>query len=131
MPQKSLKQRILGFFANNDVKVAPSDAKNPVKSSQEYKNAERVLINAESEYGRTLFGEIRPGHSREFFCLEKNIWIWYEDGRMIRYEVRSDGVYKKVDAGLYRKINGSELMNFRAAVKAYTKLVKENIYKKQ
>jgi hypothetical protein len=47
---------------------------------------------------------------------------------MIRYEVRSDGVYKKVDSELYRKINGSELMNFRAAVKAYTKLVKEQVY---
>ncbi len=131
MPHKSLKQRVLGLFAKNDVKIAQSDAKNPVKRSQEYKNAERVLINAESEYGRTIFGEIQPGHSREFFCLEKNIWIWYEDGRMIRYEVRSDGVYKKVDSGLYHKIDGAELLNFRNAVKVYTKLVKEKIYTKK
>ena len=127
MPQKSLKQRILGFFANNDVKVA-ENPKTPNPKSPEYINAERVLIDAESRYGRTLFGEVTPGHTREFFCLEKNVWIWYEDGRMIRYEVRSDGVYKKVDSELYRKINGSELMNFRAAVKAYTKLVKEQVY---
>ena len=40
--------------------------------------AERNLINAESALGRGLFGQVAPGHQREFFCLQKNVWIWYE-----------------------------------------------------
>ena len=37
-----------------------------------------------------------PDRSISFFCLKKNVWIWYEDGITIRYEVRKNGVYKKV-----------------------------------
>ena len=92
-------------------------------------DAERKLINAESALGRMLFGEVQPGHQREFFCLQKNVWIWYEDGKTIRYEVRESGVYKKVDKGNYAKISGKELENFRAATKAYLQLVKMNLYK--
>jgi len=91
--------------------------------------AERKLINAESALGRMLFGEVEPGHQREFFCLQKNVWIWYEDGQTIRYEVRQSGVYKKVDRGNYFKISGEELEHFRAATKAYLQLVKMNLYK--
>ncbi len=91
--------------------------------------AERDLINAESALGRGLFGQVAPGHQREFFCLQKNVWLWYEDGQTIRYEVRKDGVYKKVDDGNYRKIDGVELSHFRDATKAYLELVKANIYK--
>ncbi len=91
--------------------------------------AERKLINAESALGRMLFGEVQPGHQREFFCLQKNVWIWYEDGKTIRYEVRESGVYKKVDRGHYSKISGAELEHFRAAAKAYLQLLKMNLYK--
>ncbi len=131
MPQQSLKQRILGFFADNDVKVtAPEPTTSKNRKSAEYLAAERALIDAESQYGRLLFGNIKPGHTREFFCLEKNVWIWYEDGRMIRYEVRQDGVYKKVDSGPYVKISGAELWNFQNAVKTYSQIVKKNVYQK-
>ena len=91
--------------------------------------AERKLINAESALGRMLFGEVQPGHQREFFCLQKNVWIWYEDGKTIRYEVRESGVFKKVDRGHYTKISGEELEHFRAATKAYLQLLKMNLYK--
>lgn len=101
----------------------------PVSRKLRQKEAERSLINAESALGRGLFGEVAPGHQREFFCLQKNVWLWYEDGQTIRYEVREDGVYKKVDNGSYRKIDGTELANFRNATKAYLELVKANIYK--
>ena len=91
--------------------------------------AERQLINAESALGRTLFGEIEEGKQREFFCLQKNVWVWYEDGKVIRYEVRKSGVYKKVDSGSYNKISGEELEHFRDATKAYLQLIKLNLYK--
>lgn len=108
---------------------------NPFKRQENKKRrarmaeAERKLINAESALGRMLFGEVQPGYQREFFCLQKNVWIWYENGKTIRYEVRESGVYKKVDTGNYAKISGKELENFRAATKAYLLLLKMNLYK--
>ncbi len=93
---------------------------------------ERNLINAESALGRTVFGQIQPGHSREFFFLKKNVWIWYEDGVTLRYEVRKDGVYKRVnEEEHYTKISGDELTNFKNATKAYLKLIKTSIYNKK
>ncbi len=92
------------------------------------KQAERQLINAESALGRTVFGHVMEGYQREFFCLEKNIWIWYENGMTMRYEVRENGVYKNVDGGPYHKISGDELGHFRAACKAYLNLVKNQLY---
>lgn len=95
------------------------------------------LINAESALGRTLFGPIPAGHQREFFRQKKNVWIWYEQwldeigkeqSTMIRYEVRPAGVYKKVAGTGYKKIDGSELDNFRLAVKSYLNLVKTKLY---
>lgn len=95
------------------------------------------LINAESALGRTLFGPIPAGHRREFFQHRKNVWIWHEgwydqDGepreQTIRYEVRPEGVLKKPMGGRYYLITGLELENFRRAVHAYAKLVKEKLY---
>ena len=94
------------------------------------------LINAESELGRTIFGPVPVGHQREFFQYTKNVWMWHENwtdlGRKyeitIRYEVRKDGVYKKIQGHGYQKIKGSELENFRQALHAYLKVVKEKLY---
>ena len=116
MPKRSLKN----YFLKN--KVQPDLA-------TRRKNAEKELINAESALGRTLFGELSKDHKREFFCLERNVWIWYEDGITVRYEVRESGVFKKVDQGNYHKISGEELEHFRAAAKAYLQLLKMNLYK--
>ncbi len=92
------------------------------------KRAERELINAESALGRTVFGSVMEGYRREFFCLEKNVWIWYENGMTMRYEVRENGVYKNVNGGAYKKISGDELNHFMAACKAYLELVKAKLY---
>lgn len=93
-------------------------------------------INAESALGRTLFGPIPVGHQREFFREKKNVWIWHENWEefgqkkviTIRYEVRRDGVYKKPLGCGYTKIEGEELENFRHALHAYLKIVKEKLY---
>ena len=45
-------------------------------AAERRKSVERDLINAESALGRTLFGEVKRGHAREFFCLKKNVWLW-------------------------------------------------------
>lgn len=95
------------------------------------------LINAESRLGSQLFGAIPEGHRREFFHDKKNIWIWHEDWvdemaherqMTIRYEVRTSGVYKKVAAGKYFKLEGEELENFRKATHAYLYVIKKYLY---
>ncbi len=95
------------------------------------------LINAESAIGRTLFGPIPVGHRREFFQHRKNVWIWHESWcdqqghkkeLTIKYEVRPEGVFKKPLGSGYVALRGAELENFRRAVHAYTKEVKEKLY---
>ena len=98
MSKLNLKQHLLGQVPQPNYK----DRRRAV---------EKNLINAESALGRTLFGYIPAGGSREFFCLKKNVWIWYENGLTIRYEVE-------------------ELEHFTAATKAYLELVKTRIYNK-
>jgi len=109
--------------------------KNPAKLLKNRKTrqtrklrTEADLINAESELGRTIFGPVPAGHTREFFHHKKNIWIWYENGTTTRYEVREHGVFKKAANGKYYKITGAELDNFRTAAKTYLKLVKSHLY---
>ncbi len=116
MSQSHLKQNLLSFLR-----------KQP-NAEERREAAERDLVNAESALGRTLFGDVVPGHQREFFMYKKNVWIWHEDGQTIRYEVRQNGVYKKVDANGYHKVTGIELEHFRAAASAYLKLIKARIY---
>lgn len=95
------------------------------------------LINAESKLGSTIFGPIPAGHRREFFHDRNNIWIWHEDWydgqnnshqMTVRYEVRTTGIYKKVTAGKYIKLEGDELENFRRATHAYLDVIKKNLY---
>ncbi|MBQ3263585.1 hypothetical protein IJH06_00495 [Candidatus Saccharibacteria bacterium] len=95
------------------------------------------LVNAESEYGRTIFGPIPEGHRREFFMHRSNVWVWHESWKnknglaqdvTIRYEVRPDGVYKKPQGGTYERLGGRELDNFVNAAKMYYELVKEKMY---
>lgn len=97
------------------------------------------LINAESQLGSTIFGPIPAGHRREFFHDHQNIWIWHEDWYdatlrhrqiTVRYEVRISGIYKKVAAGEYYKLEGAELSNFCLATRVYLHLIKRYIYSK-
>ena len=110
MPLKNLKQRL---------KLTPK-----TRAARD----EADLINAESALGRMVFGPVPEGHTREFFHHQKNVWIWYENGVTIRYEVRPHGVFKKVASGKYHQITGAELANFRTATKAYLKLIKKHLY---
>lgn len=95
------------------------------------------LINAESRLGSQIFGPIPEGHRREFFHDKQNIWIWHEAWTdensharqlTVRYEVRKTGVYKKISAGAYFKLQGAELENFRKAANTYLRVVKKWLY---
>ena len=121
MSKQGLKRRLIGSIRSSTARRTNQDERR--------KAVERDLINAESALGRSIFGEIKQGHSREFFCLKKNVWLWYEDGLMIRYEVRENGVYTQIGKSTnYQKVTGEELQNFRNATKAYLKLIKTLIY---
>lgn len=119
--------------------LPPSPASAPVSPWRNFwqRPAHADFLNAESQYGRQLFGPIPAGHQREFFHDHDNIWIWHEawqdHGRQshaltVRYEVRPSGVYKKVAAGDYVALEAAELNNFRTAAHAYLYLIKQQLY---
>ena len=89
------------------------------------------VIHYEARIGGQLFGPIPEKHRREFFALDKNTWVWYEEwpdkfGRRksltTRYDVRPYGVYKTHGAG-YKKISFEELTNLYEASKLYRQKV--------
>lgn len=108
----------------------------PKKHKNAHKPTKDDLINAESKFGRTLFGPIPEGHQREFFHDQQNIWIWHEAWReggrshsvTTRYEVCPTGVFKRAGRTGYVRLDGDELKNFRRATHAYLKIVKEKLY---
>lgn len=104
------------------------------------KLTDRQLIKLESQIGRTLFGEIPKGHTREFFCLDADTWVWHEawksqDGKQqsqtVRYEVRPDGILKVENDGKNsRFVKGQELSNLALATRMYREKVMRDIYKR-
>ena len=115
-------------LARREQKTARRSAKHPTRAD---------LINAESRLCSKLFGTIPAGHRREFFHDRDNIWIWHEGWTdeshrtrqlTVRYEVRPNGVFKKLSAGKYLKLEGAELENFRRATHAYLKVIKQELY---
>jgi len=94
----------------------------------------------ESEIGATIFGE-KPAYvaRREFFNLDKDTWIWYEEvadgkgGRQeltTRYEVQPKGILKIQPNYRYSYLEGDELQNFVLATKEYYERVSRQLYKK-
>lgn len=100
--------------------------------------SERQLIAQESKIGRQLFGPIPKGGHREFFCLDKNTWIWFESwidprtGRRFecttRYEVHPNCVLKIQDGQPYKEVTGQELYNLAYAVDQYFQKVVADVY---
>jgi hypothetical protein len=99
---------------------------------------ERELIEIESEIGRHIFGPIEHGHSREFFCLDENTWVWHEEwtdeskkrqSRTTRFEIHQNGILKVRDGGHYQYLEDDELENFGTAVRMYYEQVMRGIYR--
>ena len=89
--------------------------------------AREKLLNSEARIGRKVFDN--DAADCAFFMMKKNVWLYYTGGTTIRYEVREDGVFKKIGYEGYHAIKGEELDNFRLACKKYLRLVKEELYK--
>ncbi len=101
------------------------------------KLTKRDLIRLESAIGAQLFGEVPAGHRREFFCLDRNTWIWYEEwidnnGKRqeltTRYEVHPSGILKVQDGQPYSVVEGEELKNLTMAVRIYHDKVISEVY---
>lgn len=100
----------------------------------------RDLIRMESRIGAQLFGPVPKGHRREFFCLDRNTWIWYEEwvdpqtrkkaSSTVRYEVHDNGILKVQEGQPYKFVEGQELHNLIWAMHIYYEEVSRNIYRR-
>jgi hypothetical protein len=99
----------------------------------------RDLIRMESAIGASLFGQLPAGHRREFFYLDNNTWVWYEEwidttGKRreltTRYEVHENGVLKVQDGQPYVVVEGEELRNLLIAIRLYHQRTSVEIYKR-
>lgn len=109
----------------------------PKRRSPSLKPTKRQLIQMESELGGKLFGVIPQGHRREFFNLDPDTWIWYEEwadqlGKRhtttTRYEIHDNGVLKAQEGARYSFIEGEELENFMLSTRLYYERVAREIY---
>jgi len=106
---------------------------------QDERNARlyREILTREAEIGGKLFGEVRPGAHREFFCLDRYTWIWHEEwtdtaGKRhlvtTRYDIRPNGIFKAQDNQPYQLLSELETIHFCKAIKAYNKAVNAELY---
>ena len=96
----------------------------------------RDLIHNEALLGGRLFGVIKPGNRREFFCLDEHTWVWHEEWTdekgqrhivTTRYDVRPNGVLKAQGDHSYQYINLEEARRLYTAVDLYNKAVDTSV----
>jgi hypothetical protein len=94
----------------------------------------RSLLQNEAVIGGQLFGPIPKGHKRQFFCLDENTWIWYEEwtvkGQKLnvttRYDVRPNGIIKTQDGQTPQVLTDNETINLYKATELYYKKISAN-----
>lgn len=94
------------------------------------------LIRHEAKIGGSLFGPVKPGGRREFFCLDEHTWVWYEEWtdhtgqrrtQTTRYDIRPDTILK-VQEGQYQPVGKKEALHLFEAVRAYQAEVNRQLY---
>jgi hypothetical protein len=109
------------------------------RNSHENRKHEIVqdLIRREAEITRDIFGKVPNGTRREFFCLDKNTWIWYEEWAdrsgvqnkiTTRYIVRPKEIIKSQNGGAYHRLSFEEAKNFNRATNSYLEKVTLGLY---
>lgn len=97
----------------------------------------RDLIRKEARIGGTLFGPIPRGTIRQFFCLDRNSWVWYEEWTdrngsrqtlTTRYEIRPTGILKAQGNQAYHYVEPREARNLVDAIKLYYRHVMRDVY---
>ena len=104
----------------------------PQTDEQRALRVERSLIRIETKIGSQLFGEIPKGHRREFFCLDRNTWVWHEEwtdkaGKKqvitTKYNVSPRGILKSQNDLAYQSLSDQEARNFYQTTQLYGKRV--------
>lgn len=122
-----------GFFKKSLQLLTGSDSIRIIGT----KLTKRELIQRESRIGGELFGPVPHGHHRQFFNLDQNTWVWYEEwteadgkseSKTTRYEVHENGVLKVQDGAPYYYIEGQELDNLLLATQMYYERVAREVY---
>lgn len=98
----------------------------------------RELLKHEAKIGGELFGPVPNGGRREFFCLDRHTWIWYEEwtdkskqvqSRTTRYDIRPRGITKIQDGQKYKELSDGESLRLYEAISNYERRVKNELYK--
>lgn len=100
------------------------------KQKKQERRAEIIsaLIHHQAKIGGQLFGPIPEGHRREFFCLDKQTWVWHEEWKddngqwqtmTTRYDIRDQAVFKSQGGQSYQKLDETELRNLYQAAQLY------------
>lgn len=101
---------------------------NPKGEEQKQIDYYRQLMRREAELGGEVFGPIPADRRREFFCLDKNTWIWHEEwsdqagvrqAKTTRYDVRPTGILKAQSNGSYHAVSEDESKNLIDAARIY------------
>jgi hypothetical protein len=97
----------------------------------------RAILRREAEMGGRLFGRLKEGQRREFFCLDSHSWVWHEEWndasgnrhiQTTRYDIRPDGVYKAQEGIGYKKLSVEEAKNLLGAIQLYKQHIVEPLY---
>ncbi len=106
------------------------------RSEQRRTELYRSLIRHEARIGGQLFGAVKPGGRREFFCLDEHAWVWHEEWidekgqrqiKTTRYDIRPNGIVK-VQNGTYSSVSRQEAQRLLQAARAYRDRVSSELY---
>lgn len=106
------------------------------KDSQRKADLYRKLLRHEARIGGEVFGPVRPGGRREFFCLDEHTWVWHEEWidqngqhqyATTRYDVRPNGLVKSQN-GQYKPVSDQEARNLLNAAELYKQRVNSELY---
>ena len=96
----------------------------------------RKLLRHEARIGGEVFGPVRPGGRREFFCMDEHTWVWHEEWidqngqhqyATTRYDVRPNGLVKSQN-GQYKPVSDQEARNLLNAAELYKQRVNSELY---
>lgn len=118
--------------------ILPENGKSRSVSPQRLASKERELIRKEAQVGASVFGQVPKGHHREFFCLDRSTWVWFEEwydvnyktnkNMQVRYEFQDRGVLKTVDGVHLGYVEGQELSRLLEAIRSYHDKVAVEVY---
>lgn len=132
----TILQRALGLLTGDDYSIKNDWLTMPISRPMRA-ITERELLRLESDIGTTLFGPLPRDGRRQFFNLDPNTWIWYEEwmderrnrqSATTRYEVQENGIMKVQEGARYSYLEGQELDNLRTAVSIYYERVAREVY---